>query len=587
VSTLYWREPLWALLGLLPVCWLAIGAWQAARLRQRYAEPALWPWALDDGLPTGSRWRRAALLVSWGLLGLAAAGPRLPAYLPPDQDHAAASLAVVLDISRSMDAQDVWPSRRRLALRGLEDLLPQLSGSRVGLIVTAGHAHPVWPISNDRHGLASLVAQLHALQPPSQGSDLAAGVRLASTQLANAPGTRLLLLLTDGDLDATRQQALSTALRQAGDNRIQLLIAGIGTQGGAALPGNDGSWLQQDDQPVLSRLARERLAALAESLGGQYLTLPEQAPAQALLARLPGAATRLRLQAGDAVLWQELFPWLLAPAVLLWLLAVLHLPRAAVPAGLVTTAVYLSGLLLVLPARADTLTQAHQALLTGDLPRARALYADLPGYAARMGSGATCHALGDWSCARQAFARAVLAAPTDDARARAIYNLAHSVFQSGDYAGAAALFDDALRYRADYPAARHNRDYTRELAAEVARLAGGPQADRAGRASAMAAPGEAGNLADSRLTLGGRDTVSPEVRPTRPSQRQALLARGLAFTQLAASRSAEANAPWGQVYGGEASGSADITLWQGLLERAEGLPATPSQPRILPGVRPW
>jgi len=586
MNALYWREPLWAALGLLPLLWLVLGRWRASRLRHQYADPALWPWALGNSHPAGSPWRRAALLLAWLLLGLAAAGPRLPDALPPDLDRQQATLMVVLDLSRSMDAEDVWPSRRRLALRALQGLLPELAASRVGLVVVAGRAHRLWPASADRRALAELVGQLQDLRPPSQGSALAEGVTLALQDLAG-PGERQLLLLTDGDLDEPARQVLATALGQASAAGVGVLIAGTGTIGGAALPGPGGDWLRQDGEPVLSRLAEAQLQQLADASGADYLTLPEQAPDQALLDRLPTGLSHLRLAADAPVLWHELFPWLLWPALLLWLLGVLRLPSPAAPAGLAATALYLVGLTLALPAHADPLRQAHQALAADDLGRAQALFDELPGYTARMGSGTVCHRLQDWGCARQAFAQAALAAPDDDARAKAIYNLAHSVFQDGDFAGAATLFDDALRYRADYPAARHNRDFAVALAAEVERLAGGPQAERrASRGPASGPAGDAQPPKDARLTL---DTHTPGTGlALSAAQRQDLINQGLAYTRLAETRQADANAPWGQVYGGAGSkGVADVSLWQGLLERAEGLPTTPAEPLTLPGVRPW
>jgi len=587
MNALYWREPLWALLGLLPLLWLAVGRWRANRLRYQYADPALWAWALGSQRPAGSHWRRGALLLAWLLLGLAAAGPRLPGYLPPDPDRQQATVMVVLDLSRSMDAEDVWPSRRQLALRALQGLLPELAASRVGLVVVAGRAHRLWPASTDRRALAELVGQLQDLRPPSQGSALADGVTLALQDLRTSQGERQLLLLTDGDLEPADQQALATVVGQAKTAGIGVLIAGMGSIGGAALPGPDGDWLRQAGEPVLSQLAEASLRQLATAADGAYLALPEQAPEQALRAQLPASLSRLQLDADAPLLWQELFPWLLCPAILLWLLGVLRLPTPAAPAGLAATALYLLGLTLALPAHADPLRQAHQALDADDLSRAQALFDELPGYAGRMGSGATCHRQQDWGCARQAFARAVLIAPDADARARAVYNLAHSVFQDGDFAGAAALFDDALRYRADYPAARHNRDFATALAAEVKHLAGSPQAERrAGRGPTSGPAGDAQPPDDPRLTL------LPQTPATglalSAAQRQDLINRGLNYTRLAETRQADANAPWGQGYGSGADlGMADVSLWQNLLERAEGLPTTPAEPLTLPGVRPW
>lgn len=586
MNALYWREPAWALLALLPIAWLLLGRWRTARLRARYADPALWPWALGSAPQPGAVWRRIALAAASLLLGLAAAGPRLPADAAAAAAPGRATLMVVLDLSRSMDAADVWPSRRRLALRALHGLLPQLAASRVGLVVVAGRAHLLWPASPDRAALGDLLSRLDALRPPSHGTALADGIGLAVAAAARDSGPRQLLVLSDGDLGSAARLGLAMPLARAANRGVGVLFAGVGSAGGAALPGPDGDWLRRGGEPVTSRLDAVALQRLVAAAGGRYLTLPVEDAAGALRAALPGTLTRLPLAADAPIAWRELFPWLLCPALLLWALALLRLPPLAAPAGLGATAVYLVGLTLALPVRADNLAEAHAALAAGDPARAQALFDALPGFAARMGSGSACHRRQDWGCARQAFAQAVLLAPDDDTRATAIYNLAHSDFQTGAFRGAARLFDDTLRYRADYPAARHNRDFARALADEVDRLADREQAERrprrgaASRATAGIAP-----PAEAALTLAPDEPAATVAGGAQ--QRQALINRGLAHTRLAEAGRADAALPWGQGYGAAADTAADITLWQTLLERAEGLPAAPTQPLDLPGVRPW
>lgn len=585
MTSLYWRDPLWLLLAVLPLLWLGWLYWRADKLKRRYAAPALWPWAIGDQIARGRHWRRATLVVAWWLFGLAAAGPRLPSDPTAQGAYVQGDLMVVLDLSRSMTAEDVWPDRRRLAIRALVDTLDQLRGARVGLVVVGGRAHLLWPPTTDRAGLAGLVAQLHRLQLPSEGSALDAGVALAAKALAASPGDRHLLLITDGDLTTPEYTALSRTLSAAAG--IDLSVAGVGTRGGAALSGDDGDWLHQDDDVVISRLQEAQLRQLAEDHGGRYLTLPGDDPGAALGDSLPLALQHPALSADTPLLWRELFPWLLLPAMALTLIGLLRLPPQAAPAGLIATLLYLAGITATLPARASPLHAAHAALAAGDPQTARTLFDDVPGYPARMGSGTACHRLQDWSCARQAFAQAVLLAANDRQRADAIYNLAHSRFQAGDFAAAAALFDDALHYRPSNAAARHNRDFAQALAAEVARLTGGPQADRRGRGRAAsdsdnAAPPDAGRT----LVDTPQQTVS---RPTRSAaDRQALINRGLAFTRLAESRSDTTADPWGRAFSDHSLQEADdISLWQTLIERAEGLPAPPPQPLRLDGVRPW
>jgi Ca-activated chloride channel family protein len=584
MNILYWREPAWLLLGLLPPLWLAIQGWRSRRLGQAYADPALQPWALQRTPQRGGWWRRLCLLLAWLLIGLAAAGPRSPAWLPPDQDHSQGDLMVVLDLSRSMDAQDLWPSRRELALRALQDLLPQLAGARTGLIVYAGRAHLLLPPTADRAALAEVVGQLSGLRLPTRGSDLAGALALARQALQDAEGQAQVLVLSDMDLEAAAWQRVARLAKGLAADGSGLLLAATATEGGAALPSADGSWLQADGSTVLSRVDPAALDAVANAA---VLRLTGPAAGRDLLAVLPERFGRPRLDPQAAVVWREHFPWLLLPALLLWLSASLRLAGAA-PIGLAATSVYLLGLGLSQPLLADDYRDAHQALEAGDPALALSLFDRQAGYAARMGSGLSCYRLEDWACARQAFAEAVLAANGDGQRAGALYNLGHVRFQAGDYGGAARLFTDALAYRPDYPAARHNRDYARALAEEVARLADREPSGRAGRGPRSGRPATGDIPAGARLQLDDASGIALPEADTADGERQALLNRGLQYVQLAESRAEDEQHAWGGFYRqGGLGDNSDVRLWQRLVEQAEGFPATPQQPLAIPGVRPW
>lgn len=585
MSGLYWREPMWALIALLPLFWLGWHYWRTTQLKHRYADPQLWPWALGATSVSGRHWRRLALVMGWLLLALAAAGPRLPADPAALNERVQSELMIVLDLSRSMAAEDVWPNRRRVAMRTLRGVLPGLRAARVGLVVVGGHAHLLWPPSTDRQGLAELVAQLDQLRLPSHGSALAEGVTRATQAFTDTRIVRHLLIVSDGDLTANGLAAVDAALRAAPG--VGLTLAGIGSTGGAALTADNGDWLQQDDQIVVSRLNLTGLTQLAAAHGGHYLSVSGDDPADDLRKALPISLQHLTLAGDTPLRWSELFPWLLLPALGLLVVGVLHLPAKVASVSVVTTALYVSGLGATLPAHADVLAQAHAALAADDARQARTLFDQADGFAARMGSGAACHRLQDWSCARQAFGQAVLRAPNDSRRADAIYNLAHSVFQTGDFAGSAALFGDALRYAPDHQSARHNREFAKALAAEVERLRGGPQAERRGRGRA-ASNSDAPAPADAARTLSDAQQSTAAQPDRSAADRQALINRGLAYTRLASRQAKDPARPWGHAFGASPDGDApDISLWQTLIERAEGLPASPEQPLMLDGVRPW
>ena len=138
LAHLVWREPLWFWFALCPwLLWLLHGFMGWTRGRD-YADPQLMPWARAHVAAQLElrRFRRHALLaLAWLLFAMAMAGPRV-AQTTYDQDRKNdTQLMVVLDVSRSMTARDVEPSRLERARLELEDLITREQRLKIGLVV--------------------------------------------------------------------------------------------------------------------------------------------------------------------------------------------------------------------------------------------------------------------------------------------------------------------------------------------------------------------------------------------------------------------------------------------------------------------
>lgn len=566
MSALYWREPLLLLLALLP---LLPFLWRRLRGGD-YAAPHLLPWV---ALPPGRRplWRNAAWLVGWGLLAVAAAGPRLPL----DGGEAALSggtVLAVVDLSRSMAAADVLPDRRRRAALELHALLEQARGSRIGVIVYAGRPHLYVPPTADHRALRFYLESLDRLVLPSHGSRLAPALELARSTLAGEAGAVALFSDGAGDEDAA---AVVRALTAAG---ATLHVLGLGTPEGEAIPLPGGGWLEDaEGRPVIARLDEPGLAALARLGGGSYRRVaPGPADWSALVAGLPAAP-------GPETAWRELYPLALLPAVLLLFLALMPYGFGRAALGLL-----LLPALLPPPAQAADVSAAYRAYQAGDYAAAAALYADLPADSGRLGEGASHYQAGDYAAAAQAFTAAVLAARDDGARADALFNLGAALYRRGDYAGAAQVYGDVLRYRAADAAAAHNRALSLALWQAVQTRLGEASAARPGRGprSGRAVPGMSLGE-DVRLSL---DDAAP--LPALPVDAAALVERGLEHVTLAAAGEGAAGRAWQQDLARArlrmlALEDDPAALWQRLFEAEEGFPAPLREPRELPGVAPW
>lgn len=259
------------LLALLPIVWF----WILRRRKQHSAwqdliDPALAPFIL-----TG-RERRQSLsaLMVFSLIAilsiLAIAGPAWEKKEVPVFRQQQA-LVIALDLSASMYAQDLAPNRLEQARFKVMDILHARKGEQTGLVVFAGDAFPVSPLTDD---IKTIEAQMKNLSPdimPVQGGFLSLAIE-RSLELLQQAGTKSgnILLITDGMTDGA--QALSAA-RAALAKGVNVSVLGVGSVNGAPIPLANGGFLQDaQGKTVLPKLDVTSLKALAQAGNGVYVT---------------------------------------------------------------------------------------------------------------------------------------------------------------------------------------------------------------------------------------------------------------------------------------------------------------------------
>lgn len=309
-------RPAWLLL-LVPSVWLLWRLWRRQRRSGRWQLLLPRPFhalLLSGGDARGARLPWVALGLAWLLAVLALAGP---SWQRLEQASAARgdALVVILDLTPRMLAADLPPSRLELARRALVDLLEARRGAQTGIVVYAGSAHVVVPLSDD---LATSLNLLGALAPsimpePGQRADLALA-RASALLDQGGQGDGRLLLVTSG-LDDAEQAAIAGLPRKG----VRLDILGVGTVTGAPIIQEDGAFLKDDLGAILiPRLDSAGQARFARQLGGAYQPLRADLSGLRALGLLdsPGDA-----QASGQVLplarWADQGYWLLLPLLLL------------------------------------------------------------------------------------------------------------------------------------------------------------------------------------------------------------------------------------------------------------------------------
>ncbi len=311
LSGLDWRAPWWGLLALQP---LLLRLWTLRR-RQRleaYADAHLLPWAVAPR-PSISPGPALAYGLAWLLLAAAAAGPRLPLLTNADgrlvPGHQS-SLYVLLDLSESMAETDIAPTRQIRARLELDDWLARLSGERVGLIVYAGSAGVLLPPTDDSAVFRRALGLAEPGLIEARGTRLDAALELAGSELqAATTRSRAILLLSDcaaDGLSGAAGDAVRAAARKLARQAIPIFVFGVGS----APSGLTGAGNAAPRSPMDVATCQD----LARLTGGRFALVANRGAA-ALDALVGTRGDPPRREQARA--WRELYPWLLAPALVL------------------------------------------------------------------------------------------------------------------------------------------------------------------------------------------------------------------------------------------------------------------------------
>lgn len=330
-SEFHFLRPWW-LLALIPAAIFVLALWRvnsALSAWDKAIDRNLLPYLLDRSRNAAQRTPLLLLLGAWVLSAVALAGPvweKLPQPVQQRED----ALVIVMDLSLSMFAQDHVPSRLDLAKRKLRDVLALRDEGQTALVVYAGDAHAVMPLTDDVVTIEALVPSLSPNIMPLFGSNPMAAMDMAIELLDNVEASEgKILLMTDG-ISGFDQELLIT--RQLEDRPYDLLVMGIGTEQGAPIRTSDGNFLtDRQGAMVVPALNRSVLQSLANRVGGRYHDI------QLSDSDLAYLLTDLNLlddpQLSDVEeefdIWYETGPWLLllvAPMVALtfrrgWLFA--------------------------------------------------------------------------------------------------------------------------------------------------------------------------------------------------------------------------------------------------------------------------
>lgn len=279
-----WEQPLFLWLVILIPAFIGLIWWNSRSLRNRkkqYFNNELFSSLRKGFWPLGSRLKNIVMLSGLFFLIVALAGPKIGTEVR-EVKRQGIDMLVALDLSASMNAEDVRPSRLEKAKFEINRLIERLRGDRVGLIVFTGEAYLQSPMTLDYSALRLFLDIADTEQMPSSATDFKSAMETA-LEAFNAleenatEAAKVLLIISDGeDHGQSYEEALSALI----DEDISVYTLGVGTTEGTTIPlyeeGTDeliGYKRDSDGRVVTTVLQPQTLRSIANTANGEYYSI--------------------------------------------------------------------------------------------------------------------------------------------------------------------------------------------------------------------------------------------------------------------------------------------------------------------------
>lgn len=249
---------------------------------------------------------------------IAFAGPSIGTSLKEIQEEGK-DIFIAVDLSQSMNATDIGPSRLQRIKFELKNLTKSFPSDRIGLIIFSSEAFMQCPLTFDQSVLQLYIDGLNTGLVPNYGTDLNGPLRMAEERFLKDESqevkSKTIILISDGENFGDNLEDIGSRLNSEG---IKVFSLGIGTTGGSSIPRGNGLVIDpQTGKPAQTLLERGQLQQIASETNGQYFEISDEVQEigdlTAALERVEGGVTGSRIVEASA---NKYFYFLLAGLVL-------------------------------------------------------------------------------------------------------------------------------------------------------------------------------------------------------------------------------------------------------------------------------
>lgn len=309
---------LWLLLIIPALALLRFVMWRMQRRKlQKLGDPTL----LELMMPDVSKVRPSVkfwiLMAAVALLIVMIARPQMGSRVQHEKRNGI-EMIIAMDISNSMMAQDVTPSRLDRSKLLVENLIDNFSNDKVGLVVFAGDAFVQLPITSDHVSAKMFLQNMDPSLISVQGTDIGKALNISMNSFTQEQIGKAIILITDGE---DHEGGAVEMAQKAHDKGMNVFILGVGSAKGAPIPTPDGYMKDNSGETVMTRLNEEMCQQVAQAGKGRYIHVDNTSDAQKFL---NNHLAKLQQGESDVVIYSEYADQFQAVGIILILLLILE-----------------------------------------------------------------------------------------------------------------------------------------------------------------------------------------------------------------------------------------------------------------------
>ncbi|HEX7358418.1 MAG TPA: VWA domain-containing protein, partial [Ignavibacteriaceae bacterium] len=226
------------------------------RLLERFADKSLHKSIIYSFSGAKSKIKFTLILIALSLLIIAYANPQVGTKMQ-EVKQTGIDVYILLDVSRSMQAEDIKPNRLEKAKYQISNLIQKLRGDRIGLIIFSGEAYIQFPLTTDYSAANLFLSAVDFNSVPQPGTAIASAINMAVQSFDSAATDKAIIIITDGE---DHEGDIDKAVENATDKDIKIYTIGLGSPEGVPIPvydnrGNEVGYKQYNTgQTILTKL---------------------------------------------------------------------------------------------------------------------------------------------------------------------------------------------------------------------------------------------------------------------------------------------------------------------------------------------